>query len=472
MSSQPAVEVGTVVAAIPDRSAAGIARGLSRLISSGRLAAGERLPTVRELAAELGTSPATVAEAWRALAANGAIVARGRAGTFVNPRDRAPTRYDRLAATLGGPPSLDLSTGVPDPALLPDLRPALARVAGRASTTSYLDEPVLPELAALLRADWPYPVESITVVDGALDAIDRVARLLVRHGDSVAVEDPGFPPVLDMMERLGAVVVPLAMDERGVRPDALARALADEPVAVVVQPRAQNPTGLSMTPGRVRTLARTIRAARSAAVVIEDNHSGSIARSGDLSLGAHLPEQTVHIRSYSKSHGPDLRIAAVGGPAALLDELVTERHLGPGWTSRLMQSVLVDLLTDDSVVTAVARARDAYAARRNLLASALSGHGVRLPDGDGLSVWLPVADERHAEVTLAAAGVGASPGTLFHCAAPPSGHVRVTLGTLPDDPDAIAQVAAVLASAAARPAGTVRTMRPAPVRRRGPVATR
>jgi DNA-binding transcriptional MocR family regulator len=342
----------------------------------------------------------------------------------------------------------------------------LARVAGRAATTSYLDEPVLPELAALLRADWPYRVDEITVVDGALDAIDRVARLLVRHGDHVAVEDPGFPPVLDMMERLGAVVVPLALDERGARPDALATALAHEPVALVLQPRAQNPTGFSMTHARVRALARTIRAAQSAVVVIEDNHSGSIARSGDLSLGAHLPGQTVHIRSYSKSHGPDLRIAAVGGPAPLLDELVTERHLGPGWTSRLMQAVLVDLLTDASVVTAVARARDAYATRRALLAAALTAHGVRLPAGDGLSVWLAVADERHAEVTLAAAGIGASPGTLFHCAAPPTGHVRITLGTLPDDADAIAEVAAVLASAAARPAGAVRPTRPAPARRR------
>ena len=54
---------------------------------------------------------------------------------------------------------------MPDPALLPDLGPALARVAHRAATTSYLDEPVLPELAELLRADWPYPAEAITVVD-------------------------------------------------------------------------------------------------------------------------------------------------------------------------------------------------------------------------------------------------------------------------------------------------------------------
>jgi DNA-binding transcriptional MocR family regulator len=475
MPSLPAVQADAVAAAISDRSAAGIAGGLSRLISSGRIGAGERLPTVRDLAATLGTSPATVAEAWRALSATGAIVARGRAGTFVNTRDRPPTRYDRLAAWSGAPLALDLSTGVPDPALLPDLRPALARVASRAATSSYLDEPVLPELGALLRADWPYPVEAITVVDGALDGIDRVARLLVRHGDLVAVENPGFPPVLDMLERLGAVVVPVPMDDRGLRPDALAEVLGSEPVALVVQPRAQNPTGLSMTAARVRTLARTIRTAGSDVVVIEDNHSGSIAHSGDLSLGGLLPRQTVHIRSYSKSHGPDLRIAALGGPAALIDELVTERHLGPGWTSRLVQSVLVDLLTDTAVVAAVGRARSAYATRRRLLGDALAGLGVRLGPGDGLSVWLPVVDERHAEVTLAAAGIGASPGSLFHCGPQSGAHLRLTLGTLPDDPGSIARVAALLAAAASRPSGTVRAVRavrPPTARRRGAGAAR
>jgi DNA-binding transcriptional MocR family regulator len=468
MSSQPAVavEIATVAAAITDRSAAGIAAGLSRLISSGRVEVGARLPTVRELAAELGTSPATVAEAWRALTATGAIVARGRAGTFVSPRDQAHNRYHRLAASAGAPLALDLSTGVPDPALLPDLGPALARVAHRAATTSYLDEPVLPELGALLRADWPYPVEAITVVDGALDGIDRVARQLVRLGDHVAVENPGFPPVLDMLERLGAVVVPVSLDARGARPDSLAEVLEARPVALVVQPRAQNPTGLSMTATRVRALAGAIRTAASPVIVIEDNHSGSIAPSGDLSLGRYLPAQTVHIRSYSKSHGPDLRIAALGGPAALVDELVTERHLGPGWTSRLVQSVLVDLLTDASVVAAVERARATYAMRRRMLGDALAAHGIRLPSGDGLSVWLPVADERHAEITLAAAGIGVSPGALFHCGPSTGGHIRLTLGTLPDDPASITHVAAVLAAGAMRPSGTVRAIRPAAARRR------
>src|SRR6476620_6407174 len=217
----PTPDARVVAEAISDRSAAGIAGALHRMISSARLVPGSRLPTVRELAAELGTSPATVAEAWRPPTAAGALVAR----------DRAPTRYDRLASPEPESLTLDLSTGVPDPSLLPDLGPALARVAHRAATTSYLDDPVLPELHALLRSDWPYPVEAITVVDGALDGLDRVTRRLVRLGDHVAVENPGFPPVLDMLERLGAVPVPVALDARGARPDSLAEALEASPVA-------------------------------------------------------------------------------------------------------------------------------------------------------------------------------------------------------------------------------------------------
>ena len=461
MTAEPvaAQSTGMVADAITDRSAAGIAAGLNRLITSGRLTAGVRLPTVRSLAAELGTSPATVAEAWRALTAAGVIVARGRAGTFVSPRQRAPARYDRLAAAV--PLELDLSTGVPDPTLLPDLGPALARVAHRAATSSYLDDPVLPELHALLRADWPFAAEAITVVDGALDGIDRVLRQLLRLGDHVAVENPGFPPVLDMLDRIGAIAVPVELDASGARADSLAAALELAPVAFIVQPRAQNPTGTSMTAARVRKLSRTIRAAQSPVVVIEDDHSGPIAPHASLSLGVHLPAQTVHIRSYSKSHGPDLRIAALGGPARLVDELVVDRHLGPGWTSRLVQSVLVDLLTDPAVVAAVGHARAVYATRRARLADALLAHGIRLPAGDGLSVWLPVADERHAQVTLAAAGIGASPGALFHCSAPSRGYLRLTLGTVPDDPDAIARVAGALAAGAARPSTKSREWSPA-----------
>ena len=152
-----------IVARIEDRSARGIAAAVSRLITSGELAPGSRLPTVRDLARQLGISPTTVSEAWRTLADVGAIDARGRRGTFVldGPRPLGPRRFRRVTEGPGHF-SLDLSTGMPDQALLPDLGPVLARVAGRTATTSYLDDPVVPALDEALRSRWPFPPEAMT----------------------------------------------------------------------------------------------------------------------------------------------------------------------------------------------------------------------------------------------------------------------------------------------------------------------
>ena len=334
---------------IVDRSPKGIAAAVHRLIRSGRLSTGDRLPTVRDIARELGVSPATVSEAWQALGAVGAIQARGRAGSFV--RDTVepgrPVRY----LGIGGAPGaegLDLSTGTPDPALLPPLREALQRVTIRdlAWTTSYLDDPVLPQLERLLRRTWPFQPERLTVVDGALDALSRIVEQSVRLGDRVVMENPGFPPLIDLLERCGAEIAPVGMDDEGIRPADLLRALALEPVAIFLQPRAQNPTGTNMSVARSAELAGILRGW--SGLIIEDDHSGDIATGEDVSIGMHLPDRTVHIRSYSKSHGPDLRIAAVGGSADVIDPMLARRMLGPGWTSRLLQAVLCLLYTSPS----------------------------------------------------------------------------------------------------------------------------
>jgi DNA-binding transcriptional MocR family regulator len=436
--------------AVHDRSPKGIAAAVHREIRSGRLATGDRLPTVRELARELGISPATVSEAWQALAAVGAIQARGRAGTFVRAavEPSRPIRY----LGIGGDPAaagLNLASGTPDPALLPPLREALERVLAGSGplTTSYLDDPVLPDLAQVLRASWPFPPERLTVVDGALDALSRVVDLVVRLGDRVAMESPGFPPLIDLLERAGAEIVPVDLDDEGADPDSLSAALALDPVAVVLQPRAQNPTGASVTRERCAVLAE--RLAGSRAIVVEDDHSGDIATGEDVSLGQHLPDRVVHIRSYSKSHGPDLRIAAVGGRADVIDPLVSRRMLGPGWTSRLLQAVLLDLLTDPAALAAVTRARSVYASRSLAVRAGLAGAGVLTSRGDGINAWVRVADERAAIVALAGMGIRVSPGAPFMVSERPARHIRVTTGLLDEqDPDHLGEVIAALATAA------------------------
>ena len=210
-----------------------------------------------------------------------------------------------------GPLTLDLSLGTPDPDLLPDLGPALARVAGRPLPQGYLVDPVLPELAERLRDRWPFSPGHLSVVDGAMDALDRLTALTVRLGDVVLVEEAAFPPVLDLLDTVGAEVVPVAMDDEGMVPDALRAALARRPVAVYVQPRAHNPLGVSVTEARAAALAKLLEP--TGAWVFEDDHAGDIATSPLVSVGTHLPARTVLVQSFSKSFGPDLRLAAVGG---------------------------------------------------------------------------------------------------------------------------------------------------------------
>jgi DNA-binding transcriptional MocR family regulator len=258
-----------------------------------------------------------------------------------------------------------------------------------------------------------------------------------------------------MLDALGAEILPLALDEQGVTVASLTAALRQHPVAVVLQPRAQNPTGVSMTPQRAEALVRALRRRRSTALVIEDDHSGAISSWPDVSLGCWLPEQVVHVRGFSKSHGPDLRIAALGGPAAVVDRVVARRMLGPGWTSRMLQTILLDLLVDRASREAVEGARRTYAERQAALCAALGTHGIEVPAADGINLWLPVTDERGALVQLTTAGIRAAGGTPFVAAGSQDGtgdHVRVTAGLV--DAAAASHVAAALAAAAT--AGPVR----------------
>ena len=449
-----------ITGAVEDRSARGIAAAVSRLVTAGRLQPGARLPTVRDVARELGVSPTTVSEAWQSLARAGAIQTRGRSGTFVAAPvlPRQSWRYSQL----GGPAAAvsrdssspaaenrmrlrDFSTGIPDHDLLPDLTEALKRIGDGRVTSSYLDAPVLPRLEAVLLERWPFPPEQLTVVDGALDALDRIVGAVVRFGDHVVVENPTFAPVLDLLQTVGATVVGVPVDDAGMAPDELRAVLAEHrPVALFLQPRAHNPTGVSMPAARAAELAGIV-AGIPDLLVVEDDHAGDVASAPPVSVGQFLPERTVHVASFSKSHGPDLRLAAVGGPAHVISAVADRRLLGPGWSSRLLQGVLLDLLTDPAAIAQVAAARDAYASRRATLLARLRDRGVTATAADGINLWLTVDDQQIAMVTLAAHGVAVAPGAPF-CVTPlGADHVRVTVGLVAGDFDDLADV---LASAA------------------------
>ncbi|MGH3525521.1 MAG: aminotransferase class I/II-fold pyridoxal phosphate-dependent enzyme, partial [Mycobacterium sp.] len=195
-----------------------IATNIEEAISAGALAPGAELPPIRELAAQLDVNANTAAAAYRLLRDRGAVETAGRRGTRV--RDR-PATTPRSLRGLAVPPGVrDLSTGNPDPALLPIAAAQLPHAGSRQRRTPLLyGEPaVSPELAqhaqASLTADG-VAAEHLAVTAGALDGIERVLAAHLRPGDRVAVEDPGWANLLDLLAALGFSVEPVGVDDDG-----------------------------------------------------------------------------------------------------------------------------------------------------------------------------------------------------------------------------------------------------------------
>jgi DNA-binding transcriptional MocR family regulator len=416
---------------LAERTSKGLAHAIGMAIGDGSISEGMKLPPIRTIADELGLSPSTVGTAWRILAQAGTIRTNGRNGSVVMMRGGpGPTRY-RRALEQSIPFGLDLSTGVPDVALLPSLIPALKNLHRAHTTGSYLDDPTIPGLADVLQDEWPYHVGQFTIVDGAMDALNQVAAQLLHFGDVALVENPTFPPLLDLLDAIGVRVVGVNIDGNGLIPSELKEALTHHPKALFLQPRAHNPTGVSLSLRRARELAGILKASK--VFIVEDDSAGAIASTPSISLGMSLPEQTIHIRSFSKSHGPDLRIAAMSGPSIVMDGIRERRLLGQGWTSRLLQSVLLNLLTSDESKGQVEHARAVYSYRRSMITSELQHRGVAIESGDGLNLWLPVRDETSALVLLVSRGIGTAAGSPFMSKDDATAHLRITVGLIPND---------------------------------------
>jgi DNA-binding transcriptional MocR family regulator len=275
--------------------------------------------------------------------------------------------------------------------------------------------------------------------------LDLITHAVLMPGERVAVEDPSFPPILDLLDAARLQVVGVGIDDEGLDPGAL-RAVIDSGVAaLVLQPRAHNPTGVSMSLQRARTIAKLL--GDHDVLVVEDDSTGAIAVAEPISLGRWIPDRVVHIRSFSKSHGPDLRLAAVSGPKTVIDPLLVRRQLGQGWTSRLLQRVLLALLSDPKTVATVAAAREEYARRRASLVQGLRSRGIAAGGTDGINMWLPVHDETATVVHLASQSVGVAPGRPFTVAGAQSPHIRVTAGLVRAGHEELAARLAVAVSA-------------------------
>ena len=420
--------MNTLVQYIPGgRTAKEISASVEAGVRSGQLTPGDHLPSVRELAGQLGISPTTVAAAYRDLRRRGLATGTGRAGTRIRGAPPVSSRV-YLSAPAG---TRDLITGGPDPDLLPLLpaRPA------RRSARMYAEAPVSPRLRRLaagqLTADG-IEGASLTVTGGALDGIERILATWLTPADRVVVEDPGHAVTFDLLAAMGLTPVPVPVDDLGIRPAELATALARGAGALIVTPRAQAATGAAWDAGRAAEIGEVLRRHPSVGV-IEDDHAGPVAGVPAFSVCAGTnafagPARWVTLRSVSKSLGPDLRLAVVAGDEATVTRVAGRQALGTGWVSYQLQEMVADLWSDVSVARTLTAAAQVYAGRGAALRSALAAHGITASGRSGFTCWVPAADEDGVASSLAAAGWAVAPGQRFRIAAPPG--VRISFARL------------------------------------------
>lgn len=268
----------------------------------------------------------------------------------------------------------------------------------------------------------------------------------LKPGDAVAVEDPGWGSLLDLVPALGLRTVPVGVDDEGPLPDAVDRALRDGARALVVTDRAQNPTGAAVSATRARAL-RSVLAGHPRVLLVEDDHGHHIV---DVALHplAGVTDRWAVVRSTAKAYGPDLRLAVPTGDTLTLDRVRGRQRLGPGWVSRLLQYAVVRLWSEKSVDARVVA--DSYGRRRQALIDALAARGIEAHGRTGMNVWVPVADETGAVARMLYAGWAVAPGARFRIRSAPG--VRITVsGLAPDEIETVAD-----AVAAALGTGTVR----------------
>jgi len=404
--------------------AAEIAASIERGIEEGLLLPGTPLPAVRSLAGELGVSPTTVAAAFKDLRSRGLVVTRSRSGAHVSWRPPVAGAWLGTVAPAG---ARDLASGNPDPELLPDLTPALRRI--EPPVQLYGGDPADPRLIELANAEFDrdgIAAADVAVVSGALDGVERALAAHLRPGDVVAVEDPGFAGLFDLLRAGGFALRPVAIDAKGMIPAGLAEALDDGASAVVVNPRGQNPTGASLDEERAAALRRILAQAPEV-MVLEDDHLGPIAGSPRLSL-TEGRRRWAAARSLAKSLGPDLRLAVLAGDAHTISRVRGRQAVGPGWVSHLLQRTATELWADSKVVRGLEKAAATYGKRREALVAALAEHGIEVEATSGLNVWIPVPDETSVVQALQAEGWAVAPGAPFRLQAEPA--IRITISTL------------------------------------------
>lgn len=377
-----------------------IYRQLRAGIVAGRLAAGMRLPSTRDLARQLGVSRKTTLDVFERLITEGYLRTRLGDGTFVadglarvphgDPADQTSTAtsasvWQTMQVVLDTPRPprvlpLDFVGGATDKALFPfehwrrcinhALRVQARTVANygtpageqelRLAISRYL------AFSRSVLSNW----QDVIVTHGAQQALDLTARVLVRPGDTVAVEDPGYPPARACFEALGARVVGVRVDAQGI--------VVDEVPAqarlVYVTPSHQFPLGMPMS--LERRVALLEWAQRNRAVIVEDDYDGEYRFEGRPMEPLKSLDRTglvAYVGTFSKTVYPELRVGYVVPPHALHAAISTAKQIGDWHTNTMTQVALAKFLLDGEFAKHLRRMHKHYAQRRKTLLAHLRG---------------------------------------------------------------------------------------------------
>jgi GntR family transcriptional regulator/MocR family aminotransferase len=397
-------------------------------IRRGALRAGDRLPSQRAFAARMRVNRNTVVAAFDELTAQGWVVSRGAAGTFV--ADEIPDRPPgRAGGGVAARPGFDLRTiavapwpggardakfrvsiGVPDPRLVPV--DVLARAYRRAlrgqhrAALEYSDprgsERLRKAISAMLRHQRGIPCgpEHVLITNGSQMALELCARVLIEpagHG-AIAVEALGYRQAWRAFEEAGARLVGVPVDGAGLVVDALPAALR----AIYVTPHHQYPTTVLMSPARRLALLGHARANRVA--VLEDDYDHEFHFDGRpvAPLAAEdAGGNVIYVGTLSKVLAPGLRLGFVAAPERVVERLGQLRAVTDRQGDQIVEHAVAELIEDGELARHTRRSRAIYGERRAALLKTLARElpgvlEIALPPG-GITVWARVAEHVHVE---------------------------------------------------------------------------
>lgn len=377
--------------------------GLRGAILEGRLRPGQRIPSTRGLAADLGVSRLPVLSAYEQLLHEGYLVGRIGSGTFVSdavPDDllRPPSerreRSERSRATSVSPrgpiwtiPMVPFQVGLPALDLFP--RAAWAKLVSRHASAEtperlgYGDPAGLrvfrAAIAEHLRSSRAVRCERdhVLIVPGSQAALRLAAAALLEPGDRVAVEEPGYFGVHRALRAAGAEIVPVPVDEDGLNVAALERlSRPGDPIrAVYVTPSHQYPLGVTMS--AARRFALLDWAASKHTWILEDDYDSEfryVSRPVGALQGMDAHDRVIYIGTFSKAFCPAVRLGYVVVPPALWEKFIEARTAFDFFTPTLYQRALADFLRAGHFARHLRRMRSAYLERRDALLRGLARH--------------------------------------------------------------------------------------------------